>query len=180
MALSEHFWNKAREYVRAGNRVSELYHAERDDILRGLAEIVTDEGIVYGVDHLNPFERHANMQELQKLSNVKLLRASIPPLPAEVSNLDAVLVREFIWTYPLPYDGSENVQTYEAIDTAVNVGGHLILHLNPTEQENERGKHPMYQDTMNKQLPHFQKVYDSEDLMVYQKASSRTSDRATQ
>jgi hypothetical protein len=176
MVLSEHFWNKVRGYVRSGNRVAELYHGEKDDVLRGLAEIVSDKGIVYGVDHLNPFERHDNMRELQKLSNVRLLNASIPPLPAEVSNLDAVLIREFIWTYPLPYNGSENPKTYEAIDTAVNVGGHLILHLNSTEQKNERGKHPMYQGTMNRQLPHFQKVYDSEDLMVYQKTSSRASD----
>jgi hypothetical protein len=172
MALSEHFWNKAREYVRNGNRVAELYHGEKDDILRGLAEIVTDEGIVYGVDYLNPFERHSNMQELQKVSNVRLLRASIPPLPAEVANLDAVLIREFIWTYPLPYNGSENPETYKAIDTAVNVGGHLILHLNSTEQKNARGRHPIYNATMTRQLPHFQKVYDCKDLMVYKKTSS--------
>ncbi len=176
MVLSEHFWNKVKEYVRDGNRVAELYHGERDDILRGLSGIVSDEGIVIGVDRLNPFERHVHMRELRTFSNVRLLNSSIPPLPAEVSHLDAVLIREFIWTYPLPYDGSENPQTYEAIDTAVNIRGHLVLHLNPTEQRNEREGHPMYQQTMTRQFPRFQKVYDCEDLMIYQKISSSILD----
>ncbi|MBU1644034.1 MAG: hypothetical protein KJ598_02685, partial [Nanoarchaeota archaeon] len=169
MALSEHFWKNVREYVRSGNRVAELYHGENDDILGGLARIVSDKGMVYGVDRHNPFESHENMQELQKLSNVRLLKASIPPLPTDVDDLDALFIREFIWTYP-PSDGSENPQTYAAIDKAINVGGHLILHLNSTEQEIERGGiYPLYQEIISRQLPLFQKVYDCEDLLIYQK-----------
>jgi len=172
MAVSNHLWENVRKYVRIGNRVSELYHGERDDILRGLAEIVSENGIVYGVDQLNPFAQNKNMQELQSLSNIRLLKATLPSLPAEVSDLDGVLIREFIWTYPLPCNGSENPQTYQAINAALHVGGHLILPLNPVEQTAERGGHPMYQHTIRRQLPHFQKVYDREDLMVYQKTNS--------
>jgi hypothetical protein len=169
MVANEHFFSKLRDYVKKGNRVAELYHGEKDDILRGLAEIVTDEGAVYGVDNLNPFHYEPNMQELQLISNLKLIRAVIPPLPAEVTNLDAIMIREFLWTYPMPMDASEDPETYEAIDKAINPGGHLILHLNKTEQEHLVGYHPIYPKTIARQLPNFKKVYNHSDMLVYGK-----------
>ena len=164
---SKHFRDTIRHYVREGDSVAELYHGERDDILRGLAEIVGEEGQVYGVDQLNPFERHQNMRDIQNFSNAKLLKSTIPPLPIE--DLDAVIIREFIWTYPLPFNGSEDPEVYQAIDAALKTRGHLLLHLNKTEQKSERTEYPLYQITIARQLPNFQRVHDKKDLMVYQK-----------
>jgi hypothetical protein len=172
MALSDHFWQGVKNYVVEGSRVAELYHGENDDILKGLAGIVLDEGVVFGVDALNPFRGFKNMAKLQEMSNVKLLKFSIPPFPSEVSNLDAILIRGFFWTYCHQYHDYDNPQVYECIDKALNDGGHLILHLDRSEQKNERGKNPEYKTTILEQFSNFTKVYDFKDLLVYQKINS--------
>ena len=174
MPTSEHFWTTVKKYIGPGNKVLEMYHGERDDVLRGLAKIVGGHGIVYGVDRYNPFEKIQHMKDLQNLPQVKLLNFLIPPLPSEVSALDAIIIREFIFTYPPPYNGIENPETYRAIDAAIKFQGHLIIHLNPTEQKNEQGKNSIYHGTIRRQLPAFEKMYDNEDALVYQKTGSET------
>ena len=173
METSQHFWRQAGEYIKPGNLVAELYHGEKDDILKGLAEIVKEGGMVYGADHLNPFDKHQNMRDLQSIPNIKLLKTDIPQLPQELKNLDAVVIRELVWAGSLPF-GDENPETYAAIDSALKTGGHLILHLNQTEQKSEMSpliSQRIYQNTLKRQLPHFQKVYHCEDLMAYQKTA---------
>ncbi|MFP4645627.1 MAG: hypothetical protein ACLFNB_03190 [Candidatus Woesearchaeota archaeon] len=34
MALSTHFWNTLAGYVKPEDRVAEIYHGEKDDVLR--------------------------------------------------------------------------------------------------------------------------------------------------
>lgn len=169
MNIEQEFLNILQGYVEDGNKVAEFYHGENDDILRGLSDLVGKSGIVYGIDSLNPFDNHENMRELKEISNIHLKKATMPYLPDEVSDLNAIVIREFIWTYPLPVNGKENPDNYKAIDSAIKVGGHLIMPLNETEQEDESGENPMYQNTIKRHLPNFSKVYHQDTLMIYEK-----------
>ncbi len=169
MELSQHFWENVKHHIKSGQRIAELYHGEKSDILKGLSKIVGENGIIYGIDELNPFKKDRNMKKLQKIPNIQLIKALMPPIPKQATNLDATIIREFIWTYPLPFNGTESPEIYRAIDSSIKQGGHLILHLNQTEQKSERDGHQTYQKTIIKQLPNFQKIYDNEDLLIYRK-----------
>lgn len=172
MNASKHFWSHVGEYIGKGDRVAELYHGERGDILRGLSELVGEEGIVFGVDKLNPFDFHPEFRKLYRIPNIHLITAEIPPIPPEVSDLDAVVIREFIWTYPLPVSGRVNPAVYQGIDSALRDFGHLILHINKAEQRNEK-RNSSYQSTIHRYLPHFSRTDFSEDFMAFRKNYQR-------
>jgi hypothetical protein len=129
---------------------------------------VQQEGKVYGVDTYN---RPEGNEELSTLPQVDLIQSTIPPMPEEASDLDAIVIREFIWTYPMPMDGREDPETYVAIDGALKENGHLILHLNRCEKKDESEGYQQYQKTIQRNLPNFKKVYHEGDAMVYQKAA---------
>ena len=167
--LSDHFKNKLAEYVKLENRVAELYHGEWPDILQLLAQCVGPTGMVYGVDKLNPFPHDPQMRVLDTVPQIKLFKHLLPPLPEEVKNLDTIIIREFIWTFPVPYTGAINPLIYQAIDGALNSSGHLILHLNWVEQENEHKSHALYQRTIATHLPQLVKIYHQEDVLAYRK-----------
>jgi hypothetical protein len=170
------FFNKIGDYVSKGDRIAELYHGERDDILKLLSKIVGEKGIVYGVDELNPFRRHKHMRALRKVPNIKLIKSKIPPLPSEVKDLDAIIIREFHYTNErngVSKDGvvkyKENPEAYVAIDSALNNNAYLILHLNSTEQKNENGGKKSYQKTIKRNFPDFKKEFHEGNILVYQK-----------
>ncbi|MBW6451767.1 MAG: hypothetical protein K0B02_03480 [DPANN group archaeon] len=169
MGVNSTFFDILNDYIEEGNNVAEFYHGEKDDILKGLSKLIGDSGTVYGVDSLNPFEDHPNMQNLKEIPNIHLKKTTMPYLPDEVSDLDAIIIREFIWTYPIPIDGRENPDIYSAINSAIKFGGYLIMPLNKTEEEQESGRYTMYQNTIGRQLPLFSKVYHQDGLMIYQK-----------
>lgn len=176
MQSDQDYWGTLSRYVHPGNRVAELYHGGWGDILRGLSELVGDAGKVYGVDNLNPFSNNPPMRNLQAIHNIKLLNATIPPMPNETSNLDAVAIREFLWTYD--HDGGvlrDNSKTYRSLDASLKRGGHLILPLSEGEQRQERGKQSVYQRSIAAYLPHFSKVHDEGPLMIFEKASNSAS-----
>lgn len=125
-------------YVKSGNKVAEFFHGEKDDILRGVSELVGESEIIYGVDHLNQFDNQPNIQKLKDIPNTHLKKATMHYLPEEISDLDAAIIREFIWTYPTPFNGTENPENYCAINSAIKVGGHLITHLNETVKQNKK------------------------------------------
>ena len=171
MVFTDHFRQQLKSHIKPGSRVAELYHGEKEDILETLAGLVTDKGVVYGVDLLNPFESHENMQRLRRMPNVQLLKFSIPPLPSQATSLDAVVIREFVWTYPGPEKSKENPDTYKAIDGSMNVGGYLILHLNDAESRREIF-FPKYVQTVDRQLRHFRLTYHFRDVLIYRKVRS--------
>lgn len=165
MKPSRFFWKRVKQYIAEGDRVAELYHGENGDILKNLSRIVSEKGFVYGIDSLNPFDYFEPMKNLDKLNNLKLINSTIPDFPTDVINLDAVIIREFLWTYPIPFNGKEDSQTYKAIDATLKNKGHLILHLNRTEQKSE----PFYQNTIRRHFPNYKEVCFKKDLLAYQK-----------
>ncbi len=150
-----------------GMQVAELYHGEKDDILRKLSKCVGLEGQVHGVDRLNPFSNHRSMRNLQKVPNISLHKAELPPIPSIIPSLDAIVIREFIWTYIGSYP-LENELVFSEINRALKINGHLILNLNSTEQENEK-ESPYYQKIISRVLPNLIMRSYERDLLAYQK-----------
>lgn len=167
MVLSDYFWKTVRKYIYSNSTVAEFYHGEKDDILRGLSKIVQD-GFVYGVDELNPFSNHPNMKNLSTLPNIKLIKSRIPSLSSEIRDLDSVVIREFLWTYPSPLTGRENPEVYKAIDNSLKSGGNLFIHLGDIERKSYTN---FYNGTILRNMSNFSKVFDNEDLLIYRKDS---------
>jgi len=176
--LSEHVKNKFKDYLKEGYRVAEIYNGTREEILTALSEIVGITGTVYGIDKFNPFNNIEHMRNLQSVKNIRLIQSEIPPIPLEAMNLDAIISREFLWTYQhiyepshkIPFKLKENPEVYSSINDALKNQGLLLIHLNEVEQEYEQNNnYPVYQNTIHRNLPNFQKIYHVEDLMIYQK-----------
>jgi len=172
MAASKHFWTQVASKIHKGNKVAEIYNGERADILLGLAEIVGNTGRVYGVDRHNPFAMFPQMKKLYQIPQIRLVRAEIPPLPYDLRELDAIVVREFIWSYDFSSNKglvSEKPELYKSMANAIKEGGHLILHLNPTESKIESSRNPSYQKTIEKNFLGFTRTYFLLDCLVYKK-----------
>lgn len=155
-------------YVSGMNTAAELYHGEHSDILLALSDLVGRGGAVYGVDKLNPFSQHEEMQGLPE--NVHLKTDELPPVPHYLTNLDALVIREFLWTY------NNSGRTLKSdrkllsdLQSSLDHGGHLILVLNGTEQKQERGANAFYQQTIAKYMPKLHRVESPSDLLGYQK-----------
>ena len=136
--MENDIWHKIKKHIHNGDRVAELYHGEKDDILMGLSYIVGTSGVVFGIDKLNPFSHYQNMSQLQNIPNIELIKARIPPLPEKCSNLDAIIIREFIWTFD--FVGGEirvNNNLYSELNSAIKNNGYLILVLNKPEKRQE-------------------------------------------
>lgn len=117
-------WKLIRSYIKAGDRVVEFYHGERSDILSGLAEIVGERGRVIGVDALNP-----GLINKKRLStSVDLVGARIPSLPLKDQSLDAIIIREFVWSF---FGGGKLLQNRKEVASAIRAslkdGGYLLL-----------------------------------------------------
>ena len=112
------------KFLKEGGKVAELYHGEMPDILEALSDLVGKSGQVFGVDALNPFNHYDDMRAVNARGNVELIPCSIPPLPSQVSGLDAIAIREFVWTYNTE-NGTmeEDPEVLEAIDSALKEGG---------------------------------------------------------
>ena len=164
MVESEHFFGKIREYVKPGNKVAKLYYGDRLDILRGLSEIVGKQGRVYGVDALNCARALP-----EELSNLTIVESKIPPLPKEVEDLDAVVIREFLWTL---YQGdgklANNPETYKLIEEALKPKGHLIITENSPLDQNPDYKE-FIEEGIQRYIPRLRKVYDRKEMLIYQK-----------
>jgi len=177
------FFSKLGDYISPGDRVAELYHGEKDDILSALSDIVGENGMVYGVDLHNPFRSfkyrkyYKHMRDLRKRHNVKLIKAKIPPIPLEVSNLDAIVIREFLWTQEYVKgrykdyinEAVEDPIIYIEMNRVLNNQGHLILHLNPTDEKKEKDGKGNYHQIIKRQFPDFKKKFHKRNMLVYQK-----------
>ena len=167
---NDQFWNVLRGYMEPNSRVAEIYHGEKDDLLKGSSKIVGKSGIVYGIDSLNPFSHYPHMLKLQKIPNIRLIKAEIPPLPEEASDLDAIIIREFIWTLESENGAVKvNPETCAEISKSIKNNGYLVLVLNNSEQIQENGNDPFYQQIINRYLPNFSKAYHNGPLIIFQK-----------
>lgn len=167
MELDPGSWNTMRQYVKSGDRVAELYHGNRDDLLRGLSRLTGEGGIVYGIDAMNP----AHDCPPQMCPNIRLLRSHIPPMPTEAVALDSITIREFLWTFDRARAPrlEARPETYSSFDKSLRYGGHLILVLNPIEQAQERGGRPVYQEPIRRYLPGWTMAHDDGPLMIFRK-----------
>lgn len=169
--ISRASWEVLSRYVKPGSKVAELYNRGETELLEGLAKLVGQEGMVYGVNKDNP-ERTG----LTTFRRVNLISADIPPLPEEIrEGMDAILVRNFLLMYNLvPADEEHmtttpNVSIYQSIRQAINLGGIFAVVLNVIEQDRESGSYTPYQDALNEHLRNFRKVHHEKELMVYEK-----------
>lgn len=162
---SENFWSIATKYIQPGSCVAELYHGVRLDILAGMSRLVGEAGVVYGIDRLNPFGWFEHMRSLAEIPNIRLIAAEIPPLPAELRGLNAIVVREF-WF--LKSTGEDKPIIYRDIQNAVKPGGYLIFHLNETEQEGERTDR-VCQGIVQQNMPRFSLIAREGEALVYKK-----------
>jgi len=168
----EQFREQVQPYIRCGERVAEIYHGERDDILNNLSDLVGEEGVVYGIDQLNPFPWHQNMVGLQRLRNVRLIRARIPRVQEEVSHLNAVIIRELLWTQ---YDGGEKESgvfepsnsVYRWLDSIIEGGGYFIIAFKEGEAETEWNG--ICQTVVRLHLPNFTRIFRGHKALVYKK-----------
>lgn len=165
------------EYVQPDNRVAELYHGEKSDILSALANRVGPHGTVYGIDYLNPFSGHPQMSELTiHHPNVRLVNVKLPPFPPSIQELDAIVIREFLYAYDFrPLDGTNclkmtpDAATNQAISGALRQQGVLILALNSSEQQDRRCRE-LYERNIQNYPDPFVKVLEGEGVMAFQKA----------
>jgi hypothetical protein len=152
-------------YVKGGDKVAELYHGEKEDILFKLSRIVGDSGKIYGIDGLNPFDNHENMRKLQEVPNIELLESSIPPLPDEALELDSIVIRGFSWMgyYECFPFFVPNPKNYPCINSAIKPGGHLIVVEHTDEQ------HHYNEEVVRKYMPNFSRKYRKKEFMVFRK-----------
>ena len=142
-----------------------------------MAKLVGRTGTVYGIDQHNPFPQNRNMASLLMDRRIRLLRAKIPPFPDEVSrDIDAIVVREFIFTYGrIPEESHTrcvaNPALYDCIRYAIKTRGIFAVVLDDMEQAQENGKDAPYQRDITKNLRNFRKVYHEDELMIFRKAS---------
>ena len=156
-----------KKYIQPGFRVAELYHGEKPDLLLIMSALVGQTGLVYGIDELNPFLHHSQMKVLQNVPNIKLITANVPPLPPEATNLDAILIREFLFAYE-DYP-KESHEINASISSTIKPGGYLILCLNSTEQDHIRNGDTRYEKTISHYPHKFRKVYYKGQLLIFQK-----------
>ena len=164
-----------RTHVKKGDKVSEWYNGENGDILLGLSDIVSDSGIVYGLDIMNPFMKSEYHHELSKRENVKLLRTKIPHNHHHVTNLDAVVIRGFGYAFQREsFDEAgkailkPNPDVYESLDKSLKVKGNFILYLNEFEQQS-KDRSLLYDETIKRFMPNFSKICDEKYVRVYRK-----------
>ncbi|MDP3966473.1 MAG: hypothetical protein Q8Q04_03000 [archaeon] len=161
------FWSAVKIYAKPGNNAAELYHGEESYFLKGLSKIVGSEGIVYGIDPLNPFKKSAKMRSLSKLENVELIKSKFPNLPSGIKNLDVVLIRDFLLAaYKIPFDGTSDPNVFRSFSKILKKRGNMILNVNRTEIENYL---KVYNKSIKEYLPNFKKVFNSTELIVYKK-----------
>ena len=178
--LSDFFRENLRDYVFPGNRVAEIYHGDKHEILGELENIISNgekekngnKGVVYSINRSQNSSSY--LKKLERSPFIVLVNQSYPL--ENMNDLDAIVLSNFFNTYDISSQQDinvlyENPQTYKAIDRAINPGGYLIIHLNQTEKENERDDFPVYRSTLNEHFPRYAKVCDNEDLIVYKKHS---------
>jgi len=169
-AFNTPLWQSVAEYVQPGDTAAEIFNSNRRDVLLFLSEAVGETGKVYGVDKNN--YRYGELKPLERVSNIEILTAEIPPIP--VNGLDVMLFRQaFFWTCVgidkekepercLVFDPKKN----SVLSSAVKSGGYMILTLD--WQWGQYYKN-YYEETIATYPDRFTKVLDQRDLLIYQK-----------
>lgn len=116
-------WSIVKLFVKPGDRVAELYHGEKTDILLGLAQLVGKRGVVFGIDQYNPEVVKGKLPV-----NIRLLQAKLPNVPSGVRGLDAIIIREPVWLLydqgkPLP----DRYKIAQAIYSLLKASGYFII-----------------------------------------------------
>lgn len=174
-------WEVIEKYISKSGKAAELYHGNRTDILLGLSRIVGEEGLVYGVSNGLVYNFNTRT-EFNFPQNVHLFRARIPPLPYELRDLAAVIIRGFEYACCREEDGSLLVEdsvlgyrklkldpnTSRSIWQSIKPGGAMIISFNELDRKCMADHH--FGEKIPLQYPQFQCVYNHKQLMIFKKA----------
>ncbi|MCR4327459.1 MAG: hypothetical protein NUV46_02665 [Nanoarchaeota archaeon] len=156
--LTENFWVEVGIYVKEGNKILDLHNGGRIKFTYELSEIVGEDGLIYGLN----LSRSKNKNYLTggNFNNVEKLKPNFQKSISEIKNLDAILMRDFYFKDSLKTD------PLTFFPKLLKKRGKLLIakfHSCNSKYSKE------YRKFLDETLPNFKRVFNSSDLLVYNK-----------